>query len=81
MDNSAELVAIARAAVPRARFIHKSIYDAEIPACEAILAVGEPLLAGRVCRAGSRSKQPQSTAHSVLARRRAFSCPRITSQA
>lgn len=43
IDNSAELLAIARAAVPRARFIHKSIYDAEIPGCEAILAVGEPL--------------------------------------
>jgi SAM-dependent methyltransferase len=43
IDKSAELLAIARAAVPRARFIHKSIYDAEIPACEAILALGEPL--------------------------------------
>jgi SAM-dependent methyltransferase len=43
IDNSAELLAIARAAVPRARFIHQSIYEAEIPACEAILAVGEPL--------------------------------------
>jgi SAM-dependent methyltransferase len=43
IDKSAELLAIARAAVPRARFVHKSIYDAEIPACEAILALGEPL--------------------------------------
>jgi SAM-dependent methyltransferase len=43
IDKSADLLAMARAAVPRARFIHKSIYDAEIPACEAILAVGEPL--------------------------------------
>ena len=43
IDRSAELLAIARAAVPGARFIHKSIYDAEIPACEAILAIGEPL--------------------------------------
>jgi SAM-dependent methyltransferase len=43
IDQSSALLAMARAAVPRARFIHKSIYDAEIPACEAILAVGEPL--------------------------------------
>jgi SAM-dependent methyltransferase len=43
IDQSAELLAIARAAVPQARFIHNSIYDAEIPPCEAILALGEPL--------------------------------------
>jgi SAM-dependent methyltransferase len=43
IDESAEILAFARAAVPQARFIHKSIYDAVIPACEAILAVGEPL--------------------------------------
>jgi len=43
IDQSAELLAIARAAVPKARFIHNSIYDAEIPPCEAILALGEPL--------------------------------------
>jgi SAM-dependent methyltransferase len=43
IDRSAELLAIAREAVPRASFTHQSIYDAEIPDCEAILAVGEPL--------------------------------------
>jgi SAM-dependent methyltransferase len=43
IDTSAELLAIAQAAVPRTRFIQASIYDAEIPAYEAILAVGEPL--------------------------------------
>lgn len=43
IDNSAELLEIARAAVPQARFISDSIYAAGIPACEAILAVGEPL--------------------------------------
>jgi len=43
IDQSAELLAIARAAVPQACFIHNSIYDAEIPPCEAILALGEPL--------------------------------------
>jgi SAM-dependent methyltransferase len=43
IDSSDELLGIARGAVPRARFINKSIYDAEIPSCEAILAIGEPL--------------------------------------
>jgi len=43
IDSSSELLAIAQAAVPTARFIHTSIYDAEIPPCEAIVALGEPL--------------------------------------
>jgi SAM-dependent methyltransferase len=43
VDGSAELLEIARAAVPTAHFIHASIHDIEIPACDAIVAVGEPL--------------------------------------
>jgi SAM-dependent methyltransferase len=43
IDNSAELVEIARATVPGARLIYTSVYDAEIPPCEAIVALGEPL--------------------------------------
>ncbi len=43
IDSSAELLAIARAAAPRAHFVNASIYDAEIPDCEAIVAFGEPL--------------------------------------
>jgi SAM-dependent methyltransferase len=43
IDPSAELLAIARAAVPAAHFVHGSIYDTEIPACDAIVALGEPL--------------------------------------
>jgi SAM-dependent methyltransferase len=43
VDTSADLLAIARADVPRARFVNASIYEVEIPACQAILAVGEPL--------------------------------------
>jgi len=43
IDPSAELLAFARAAAPAAHFIHASIYDAEIPPCEAIVALGEPL--------------------------------------
>ena len=43
IDVSEELLSISRCACPSARFIRGSIYDLEIPACEAILAVGEPL--------------------------------------
>lgn len=43
IDSSAELLAIARAAVPRAHFGNASIYDEELPACEAVVALGEPL--------------------------------------
>lgn len=43
IDASAELLVIAQAAVPSARFVHASIYETPIPPCEAIVAVGEPL--------------------------------------
>jgi SAM-dependent methyltransferase len=43
IDISASLLEIARAQVPAACFLPRSIYRQEIPACEAILAVGEPL--------------------------------------
>jgi SAM-dependent methyltransferase len=43
IDVSAELLAIARAAAPTAGFIRASVYDLQISACEAVLAVGEPL--------------------------------------
>jgi hypothetical protein len=43
IDPSAELLSIAREAVPAAQFINASIYDADIPACDAIVALGEPL--------------------------------------
>lgn len=43
IDPSADLIALARAAVPQARFVEASIYDIELPVCEAIVAVGEPL--------------------------------------
>jgi len=43
IEQSAELLAIARKAAPTAQFIHASIYETEMPACEAVLAVGEPL--------------------------------------
>jgi SAM-dependent methyltransferase len=43
IDASAELLAIAREAIPRAHFVHASVYHEEIPACQAIVALGEPL--------------------------------------
>jgi len=43
IDISTALLEIARAEVPAARFVCGSIYRQEIWACEAILAVGEPL--------------------------------------
>jgi SAM-dependent methyltransferase len=43
IDYSAELIEIARARAPQARFVTGSVYDVEIPCCQAIVAVGEPL--------------------------------------
>jgi SAM-dependent methyltransferase len=43
IDCSAELLEIARVAVPTAHFINASIHDTAIPACDAIVALGEPL--------------------------------------
>lgn len=43
IDVSTELLRFARAVCPSAHFIPGSIYDQRIPACDAILAVGEPL--------------------------------------
>lgn len=43
IDSSAELLTIARVAAPTAHFANASIYDAEVPACDAIVALGEPL--------------------------------------
>jgi SAM-dependent methyltransferase len=43
IDNSAELLMVARAGAPQARFATGSIYEVEIPCCQAIIAVGEPL--------------------------------------
>ena len=43
IDSSAELLAIAQSAAPRAKFVHGSIYETPLPQCEAIVALGEPL--------------------------------------
>ena len=43
IEPSAPLLAAARAAAPAAEFIAGSVYDVALPACDAILAIGEPL--------------------------------------
>jgi SAM-dependent methyltransferase len=43
IDRSAGLLAIARREVPGAEFVNESMYRAEIPPCEAVVALGEPL--------------------------------------
>lgn len=43
VDDSAHLLALAAATAPGARFVKASIHHLEIPECEAILAIGEPL--------------------------------------
>jgi SAM-dependent methyltransferase len=43
IDSSADLLSIARSSVSSAQFLHGSIYETQIPDCEAIIALGEPL--------------------------------------
>ncbi len=43
IDNSPDLLEIARTACPTARFIQASVYETPIPPCEAVIALGEPL--------------------------------------
>ena len=43
IDASSELLQIARGAAPRASFLNASIYEAQLPPCEAVVALGEPL--------------------------------------
>lgn len=43
IDTSAELLAIARARASRAEFVEGSLHEIDLPECEAIVALGEPL--------------------------------------
>lgn len=43
VEPSGALLRYARAAAPAARFVQTSAYEIEMPPCEAVLAVGEPL--------------------------------------
>jgi SAM-dependent methyltransferase len=46
VDASAALLALARERVPEARFEHSSMHDAELPACDAVVAIGEAVAYG-----------------------------------
>jgi SAM-dependent methyltransferase len=43
IDTSTDLLEIARTICPTARFVNASIYDTQIPECEAVVALGESL--------------------------------------
>jgi SAM-dependent methyltransferase len=43
IDSSAELLEFARTAAPAAQFVNASAYDVQFDACEAIIALNEPL--------------------------------------
>lgn len=42
IDRSSAMVAIARKRVPKAEFLAQSFYDAPLPPCQAVTAIGEP---------------------------------------
>jgi SAM-dependent methyltransferase len=42
IDSSAAMIELARAVAPRARFVQASLFDAELPRCDAVTALGEP---------------------------------------
>jgi SAM-dependent methyltransferase len=43
VDGSRAMIRLARQAAPAARFLHASLYDVRIPACDAVTAIGESL--------------------------------------
>jgi SAM-dependent methyltransferase len=42
IDSSAAMIELARSVAPRARFVEASLFDAELPRCDAVTALGEP---------------------------------------
>lgn len=42
IDSSAALIELAGSVAPYARFVQASLYDAELPRCDAVTALGEP---------------------------------------
>ena len=42
IDSSAAMIELARSVAPRARFVQASLFDAELPRCDAVTALGEP---------------------------------------
>jgi trans-aconitate methyltransferase len=41
IESSAAMLELARKAVPHAQFIQGSVYEVELPSCDAVVAVGE----------------------------------------
>ena len=68
IDVSAELLSLAHIMCPGARFIHGSIYEQEIPACEAMVALGEVLTYHDGEDADARVRDFFQRAHDALAR-------------
>src|SRR6186713_1584078 len=42
IDSSAAMIELARSVAPLARFVQASLFDAELPRCDAVTALGEP---------------------------------------
>lgn len=42
IDSSAAMIELARSVAPRARFVQGSLFDAGLPRCDAVTALGEP---------------------------------------
>jgi len=42
IDSSAAMIELARAVAPKARFVVASLFDVELPPCDAVTALGEP---------------------------------------
>lgn len=42
IDSSAAMIELARSVAPYARFVQASLFDAELPRCDAVTALGEP---------------------------------------
>jgi len=66
IDTSVDLLEIARTVSPLARFLNVSAYDTPLPACEAVIALGEPLTYHEDSGADYRLSQFFRCASSVL---------------
>lgn len=66
IDLSSELLSLARTVCPGAQFIHGSIYEHALPACDAIVAIGEPLTYHEDSDADSRVREFFRRAADVL---------------
>jgi SAM-dependent methyltransferase len=55
IDASADMIALAREVAPRARFVHGSIEEVDLPPCRAVFAIGESL-----SYLPSRTRRPKS---------------------